>query len=243
MRTVSTPEELVAATAACDVDLKADLPEVRWVPFQPSILNPRLRRLSERFAAHAIDASSVCLPAQSRGCEAVCRLALALAPEWHARNRGARQGAELRGARHALPARSANGGERRTGCWNRRLFAKVRGIIGLQRGLTFHTEPIGLELADENKADEEYTIRLQEWLMREGQTYPAMRSGRRPAELLHHERSGLPRDGHDPHEGRRDLEGPVHRLEHQLRSPDAHPRRPFTVVARDGETLVLASSA
>jgi hypothetical protein len=35
-------------------------------------------------------------------------------------------------------------------------------------------------------ADHEYTILLQEWLIRQGLTYPAMPNGRRPAKLLHY---------------------------------------------------------
>ena len=91
--------------------------------------------------------------------------------------------------------------------------------------------------ADEVRADQEYTIQLQEWLMREGLTYPAM-----------------PMDGGQPNyftiNGRAYPETDVIRmkvgetLKIRFIGSNAgfiHPMHihggPFTVVARDGETL------
>ena len=44
--------------------------------------------------------------------------------------------------------------------------------------------------ADELAADHEYTIQLQEWLKREGLTYPAMPMEGMLPNLLHHQRQG-----------------------------------------------------
>jgi FtsP/CotA-like multicopper oxidase with cupredoxin domain len=95
--------------------------------------------------------------------------------------------------------------------------------------------------ADEVRADQEYTIQLQEWLMREGLTYPAM-----------------PMDGGQPNyftiNGRAYPETDVIKMKVgetlKIRFIGSntgfiHPMHihggPFTVVARDGETLSPAA--
>lgn len=89
--------------------------------------------------------------------------------------------------------------------------------------------------ADESEADKEYTIQLQEWLMSEGLIYPAM-----------------PMDGGMPNfftiNGRADPEADAIHVKVRLIGWNTGFMRPmhlhggpFTVVARDGETLATAA--
>jgi FtsP/CotA-like multicopper oxidase with cupredoxin domain len=87
------------------------------------------------------------------------------------------------------------------------------------------------------EADHEYTLLLQEWLLREGLTYPAMPMDGGQPHLLHHQRRGIPRDGHDPHARRRNVKVRFIGSNNGFIHPMHIHGGPFEVVAVDGETL------
>lgn len=76
-------------------------------------------------------------------------------------------------------------------------------------------------------ANHEYTLQVQEWLFREGLTYPAMPMDGRPAKLFHHQWTLLScnRDHQDAR--RRDAQGAFHRFQQWLHSPDQPIRTTF----------------
>ena len=81
------------------------------------------------------------------------------------------------------------------------------------------------ESAQGPKADHEYVVQLQEWLERQGLTYPAMLMEGGLPELLHDQRQSLSVHRHGQDEGRRVDQVAFHRHQQQLHPPHARPRR------------------
>jgi manganese oxidase len=81
------------------------------------------------------------------------------------------------------------------------------------------------DVAEEVGADHEYVVELQEWLLREGLTYPSMPMDCMQPNYFTIIREGL--SGYRNHfdGGWRDAQGPVHRNEQRIHPSDAYPRR------------------
>jgi len=73
--------------------------------------------------------------------------------------------------------------------------------------------------------DVEYTVQLQEWLEREGLTYPAMLMEGGLPNCFTINGKAYPDTDTGPPEGRAEAAGALHRQQQQLRPPHAHPRR------------------